>query len=164
MPGFDWIALYVIVRKQTFGFWFILGSGQADNNHMNVRGAPRIGAPCEGSVCKCYFEFEAIKKKRPKLCDLLSLGDRVCRHEADSGLRFFQIFAGLEKPRANVIQCSTRPTKARYSANLRTLICRLIFCSAKWRITINKGAPFWSQDLCPVLLQRVGAMDMRRGF
>ena len=84
MRAFYRIALDIGVAEQPFLIGFIVVMGQADDDDMDMRLAPRLAAPAERPVREEDFQMQPVEQDGPKLRDLLALGDRVGRNESDA--------------------------------------------------------------------------------
>jgi hypothetical protein len=81
--AFNGITFNIGVGKKAFDLRLIFPPRQPQNDHMHMGHAPRIAAPGEGRMSKREFQMAAVEQQRPKLRDLLPLGDGIGRHKAD---------------------------------------------------------------------------------
>ena len=136
--------------------------GQSDNDHVNVRHAACVRSPRKGAMREGDVQLAAVQQDRPKLRNLFALGDGIGRHKADSRRALLYVFAGLDKPRGNVVERAAAFAQRGDAAHLFALRGRLEFRAHKRRIAEHVGTCLRPQQFAPVHLQRIAMHNVRR--
>ena len=137
--------------------------GEAEDDDVHVRLAPRVRAPGEGAVGEVDLQAAAVEQHRPELRHLLALRDGVGGHEADPCRAALDVAPRGDEPRRHVVQGAAALAQRGHAVHLRALRRVLVLGADERRVAEHVGAVFRRQHRGPIQFQGVAVYDARRG-